>query len=220
MISIVIAEDQAVIRAGLRMLVDAEDDLEVVGEAEDGHAAIRHAGETASDLVLMDLQMPNLDGITATRRLTEKPGNGPKVLVLTTFDLDEYVYDAIHAGASGFLLKTAPPSQLIAAIHAVMAGDTVMAPQITRRLVNRFCERPLRVDGIPPALAGLSEREIEVLRLIADGRSNAEIAERLVLSAATVKSHVNHILTKLRLRDRVQAVVAAYRSGLITGTPA
>jgi DNA-binding NarL/FixJ family response regulator len=212
---ILIADDQALVRGGLRMILDAQPDLEVVGEAADGHEALRRAGELSPDLVLMDVRMPELDGLEATRRLLARREPSPKVLMLTTFDLDDYVYEAIRAGASGFLLKTAPPQQLVEGIRTVMAGDALLAPEITRRLLERFISRPPQPTGTPPALADLSQRELEVLRLMADGRSNAEIAGALFLSEATIKTHVNHILTKLRLRDRVQAVALAYRTGLM-----
>ena len=215
---IVIADDQALVRGGLRMILDAQSDLEVVGEAVDGREALQQARELSPDLVLMDVRMPELDGLDATRRLLDRDPT-PKVIVLTTFDLDDYVYEAIRAGASGFLLKSAPPQQLIAGIRTVMAGDALLAPEITRRLLDRFVARPPRPTGIPPDFADLSERELEVLRLIADGRSNAEIAVDLYISDATVKTHVTHILTKLRLRDRVQAVALAYRTGLMDNDP-
>jgi DNA-binding NarL/FixJ family response regulator len=215
---IVIADDQALVRGGLRMILDAQPDLEVVGEAVDGREALHQARELSPDLVLMDVRMPELDGLETTRRLLDRDP-GAKVIVLTTFDLDDYVYEAIRAGASGFLLKSAPPQQLIAGIRTVMAGDALLAPEITRRLLDRFVARPPRPTGIPPEFVDLSERELEVLRLIADGRSNAEIAVDLYISEATVKTHVTHILTKLRLRDRVQAVALAYRTGLMDSDP-
>jgi DNA-binding NarL/FixJ family response regulator len=215
---IVIADDQALVRGGLRMILDAQPDLEVVGEAVDGREALHQARELSPDLVLMDVRMPELDGLETTRRLLDRDPSA-KVIVLTTFDLDDYVYEAIRAGASGFLLKSAPPQQLIAGIRTVMAGDALLAPEITRRLLDRFVARPPRPTGIPPEFVDLSERELEVLRLIADGRSNAEIAVHLYISEATVKTHVTHILTKLRLRDRVQAVALAYRTGLMDNDP-
>jgi DNA-binding NarL/FixJ family response regulator len=215
---ILIADDQALVRGGLRMILDAQPDLEVVGEAIDGRDALRQAREMSPDMVLMDVRMPELDGLETTRRLLARDPS-QKVLVLTTFDLDHYVYEAIRAGASGFLLKSAPPQQLIAGIRTVMAGDALLAPEITRRLLDRFVARPPRPTGIPPAFADLSERELEILRLIAGGRSNAEIAVDLFISEATVKTHVTHILTKLRLRDRVQAVALAYRTGLMDSDP-
>jgi DNA-binding NarL/FixJ family response regulator len=215
---ILIADDQALVRGGLRMILDAQADLEVVGEAANGREALEQARELSPDLVLMDVRMPELDGLETTRRLLDREPS-LKVLVLTTFDLDDYVYEAIRAGASGFLLKSAPPHQLIAGIRTVMAGDALLAPEITRRLLDRFAARPPRPSGTPQAFAELSPRELEVLRLIADGRSNAEIAADLFLSEATVKTHVTHILTKLRLRDRVQAVALAYRTGLMDTHP-
>jgi DNA-binding NarL/FixJ family response regulator len=214
-IRVVIAEDQAVVCAGLRMILDAQPDITVVGEASDGWEAIRLVNEAQPDLVLMDVQMPNLDGLDATRRLLGGGATGTKILVLTTFDLDEYVYEAILAGASGFLLKSAPPQQLVSGVRSVMAGDVLVAPEITRRLLDRFVQRPLPVAGRPTELADLSARELEVLEQLAEGHSNAEIAAALYLSETTIKSHINHILTKLRLRDRVQAVALAYRCGLM-----
>ena len=215
---ILIADDQALVRGGLRMILEAQPDLEVVGEAVNGRQALQQARELSPDLVLMDVRMPELDGLETTRRLLDRDPSA-KVIVLTTFDLDDYVYEAIRAGASGFLLKSTPPQQLIAGIRTVMAGDALLAPEITRRLLDRFVARPPRPTGIPPDFADLSGRELEVLRLIADGRSNAEIAADLFISEATVKTHVTHILTKLRLRDRVQAVALAYRTGLMDNDP-
>jgi DNA-binding NarL/FixJ family response regulator len=199
------------------MILDAQPDLQVVGEAADGREALQRARELTPDLVLMDVRMPELDGLETTRHLLGRDPSA-KVVVLTTFDLDDYVYEAIRAGASGFLLKSAPPQQLVAGIRTVMAGDALLAPEITRRLLDRFVSRPPRSGGTPPALAELSPRELEVLRLIAEGRSNSEIAADLFLSEATVKTHVTHILTKLRLRDRVQAVALAYRTGFMDGS--
>jgi len=187
----------------------------VVGEAEDGRDVLDQARSLQPDLVLMDIRMPHLDGLEATRRLLGGAEPHPRVVMLTTFDLDEYVYEAIRAGASGFMLKSAPPRELVHGVRAVMEGDALLAPAITRRLLDRFVERPPRGGRTPPELADLSARELDVLREIADGRSNAEIAQALFLSEATVKTHVNHILTKLRLRDRVQVVALAYRSGLM-----
>jgi DNA-binding NarL/FixJ family response regulator len=215
MTRILIADDEALVRGGMRMILEAQPDLEVVGEADDGRAAVQQARELAPDLVLMDIRMPQLDGLEATRRLLAGAAPHPRVVMLTTFDLDEYVYEAIRAGASGFLLKSAPPRELVHGVRAVMQGDALLAPAITRRLLDRFIERPLRSARTPAELSDLSARELDVLRLIADGHSNAEIAAALFLSEATVKTHVNHILTKLRLRDRVQAVALAYRCGLM-----
>jgi DNA-binding NarL/FixJ family response regulator len=215
MTRIVVADDEALVRGGLRMILEAQPDLEVVGEAGDGGEALARVRELAPDLVLMDIRMPGLDGLEATRRLLSGSAPAPKVLVLTTFDLDEYVYEAIRAGASGFLLKSAPPADLVQGVRSVMAGDALLAPAITRRLLDRFIQRPPTGGRTPAELSELSPRELDVLRRIADGRSNAEIAADLFLSEATVKTHVNHILTKLRLRDRVQAVALAYRTGLM-----
>ena len=219
MIRILIADDQTLVRGGLRMILDAQSDITVVGEAGDGREALDLVRELNPDLVLMDVEMPGLDGIAATRRIFQGLAEPPKVLVLTTFDLNEYVYEAIRAGASGFLLKSAPPQQLVGGVRAVMSGEALLAPEVTRRLLDRFVERPPPSVTTPPELAELTSRELEVLRLIAEGRSNAEIAAALFLSNATVKTHVNHILTKLRLRDRVQAVATAYRSGLMDSAP-
>jgi DNA-binding NarL/FixJ family response regulator len=219
MTRILVADDQVLVRGGLRMILEAQPDLEVVGEAGDGHEALAQARELQPDLVLMDIRMPGLDGLEATKRLLAAADPKPKVLVLTTFDLDEYVYEAIRAGASGFLLKSTPPPQLVDGVRAAMAGDALLSPEITRRLLERFTRRPPPSAGAPAELVDLTQRELEVLRLIADGQSNAEIAATLVVSEATVKTHVNHILTKLRLRDRVQAVALAYRSGLMDAEP-
>jgi DNA-binding NarL/FixJ family response regulator len=219
MIRILIADNEALVRGGLRMIVEAQPDLEVVGEAEDGGDALEQARTLAPDLVLMDIRMPDLDGLEATRRLLAGPPPVPKILVLTTFDLDEYVYAAIRAGASGFLLKTTPPHQLVQGVRAVNSGDALLAPQITRRLLDRFVQRPPPGNKTPPELTDLTPRELDVIRLIAEGHSNAEIAGTLFLSEATIKSHVNHLLTKLGLRDRVQAVALAYRTGLMDTAP-
>jgi DNA-binding NarL/FixJ family response regulator len=211
--TVLIADDQQLVRTGLRMIIDAEDDLEVVGEAVDGADAVASALRLQPDLVLMDVQMPRLDGIAATRQLTGGPGPRPRVVVLTTFSESELVYDALVAGASGFLLKDMPGVQLVGGIRAVARGEELLAPTITRRLVEQFtlvARRPL-----PPGYERLTEREREVLGLVATGLSNAEIAGRLVLSVQTVKTHVARILDKLGLRDRVQAVILAYESGLV-----
>jgi DNA-binding NarL/FixJ family response regulator len=215
MTRIVVADDEALVRGGLRMILEAQPDLEVVGEAGDGGEALARVRELAPDLVLMDIRMPGLDGLEATRRLLSGSAPAPKVLVLTTFDLDEYVYEAIRAGASGFLLKSAPPADLVQGVRSVMAGDALLAPAITRRLLDRFIQRPPTGGRTPAELSKLSPRELDVLRRIADGRSNAEIAADLFLSEATVKTHVAAVLRKLDLRDRVQAVVWAYESGLV-----
>jgi DNA-binding NarL/FixJ family response regulator len=210
MIRIVLADDQALVRAGFRMILSAEADLEVVGEAADGDEAIAQAAATEPDVVLMDIRMPRLNGIEATKQLTQSHAD-LRVLMLTTFDLDEYVIDAFRAGASGFLLKTAPPHQLVAAVRTVHDGDALLAPASTRRLIEEFA-RPLTAT---PELDGLTARERDVLRLLARGMTNAEIAADLVVEPSTVKSHVAGVLSKLDLRDRVQAVVFAYESGLV-----
>jgi DNA-binding NarL/FixJ family response regulator len=217
-IRIVLVDDQELLRTGFRMILDAQQDMTVVGEAADGLAALELLRTCPADVVLMDVRMPKLDGVEATRRLLSGgAGNGvARVLILTTFDLDEYAFAAIKAGASGFLLKDVPPAELLTAIRAVHSGDAVVAPSTTRRLLDRFAPMLPAADAPPPpSLAGLTDREREVLILIAQGLSNAEIANRLVLSEATVKTHVGRILMKLELRDRVQAVVLAYETGLV-----
>jgi DNA-binding NarL/FixJ family response regulator len=213
-ISVLIADDQGLVRAGFRKLLESEQGLRVVAEAADGLEAVALARRLQPDIVLMDIRMPRLDGLEATRRLLHGPTR-TRVVMLTTFDLDEYVFDALTAGASGFLLKDAPPEQLLAAIQVVAGGDALLAPSITRRLIEEFVRRPPPRSGPPSRLAGLTARELEVLRLLARGLSNAEIAAELVLGEATVKTHVGNLLTKLNLRDRVQAVVLAYESGLV-----
>jgi DNA-binding NarL/FixJ family response regulator len=216
-IRVLIADDQALVRAGFRMVVESRPDLEVVGEAPDGAQAVALAAETRPDVVLMDIRMPIMDGIEATRRITSLHGGSqPRVLILTTFDLDQYVYDALRAGAAGFLLKDVPPAELAAAIRTVAAGDALLAPVVTRRLIERFVGLPTPRRADPGVLGELSAREGEVLRLIARGYTNQQIAEQLVLSTATVKSHVAHLLMKLGLRDRTQAVVIAYETGFVT----
>ena len=209
---VLVVDDQALVRGGFAMILDAEPDLTVVGEAADGVEAVRLAAERGPDVVLMDVRMPRMDGIEATRRITG--GGRARVLVLTTFDLDEYVYDAVLAGASGFLLKDVRPRDLAHAVRTVAAGDSLVAPTVTRRLLEEFVRRP-PPGRRPERLSALTERELEVLGLMARGWSNAQLAAHLVLSETTVKTHVTRILTKLGLRDRVQAVVAAYESGLV-----
>jgi DNA-binding NarL/FixJ family response regulator len=219
--SIVIADDQALVRTGFRMILEGEPDLRVVGEAKDGVDAVEVARHCRPDVVLMDIRMPRMDGLEATRRIVAHGTAGiPRVLILTTFDLDEYVYEALQAGASGFLLKDVPPEQLVAGIRVVAEGEALLAPTVTRRLIETFLQDRPRAPAPPQALAELTERELEVFRLIARGLSNAEIADQLVVSGTTVKTHVAHVLSKLALRDRVQAVVLAYETGIvIAGKP-
>jgi DNA-binding NarL/FixJ family response regulator len=213
-IKLIVADDHALARGGLRAMLGAEDDLQVVGEAADGAEAVELALKLRPDVVVMDIRMPRLDGIEATRRLRAHAG-APNVLVLTTFDLDEYVYEALRAGAGGFMLKDAAPSQLAEAVRTVAAGEALLAPAVTRRLVERYVRRPPADKVREQQFAELTERELEVLTFIARGLSNAEIGGQLFLSEATVKTHVTRILSKLGLRDRVQAVVRAYESGLV-----
>jgi DNA-binding NarL/FixJ family response regulator len=215
MISVLVADDQELVREGLRMMLDAEPDISVVAEANDGTEALAGVGRHNPDVLVMDIRMPTLDGIEATNRLTESRSR-TRILILTTFDLDEYVYRAMKAGASGFLLKDATREQLAAAVRTVAGGESLLAPAITRRLIEDFCRRPAPGAERPEAVASLSRRELDVLELLARGRSNAEIAMELFLGETTVKSHVSRILAKLDLRDRIQAVVYAYETGLIT----
>jgi DNA-binding NarL/FixJ family response regulator/class 3 adenylate cyclase len=215
-LTVLIADDQALVRAGFRMILDAEEDVEVIGEASNGDEAISEVQRLHPDLVLMDVRMPELDGIEATRRLLSGGGVTTKVVMLTTFDMDEYVYEALRAGASGFLLKDVPPEQLVDGLRAVASGDALLAPSITKRVIEEFVSRPPgSVKTAPPQLDDLTEREVEVLKLMARGLSNAEIAKELYVSETTVKTHVGRVLTKLGLRDRVQAVVFAYETGVV-----
>ena len=214
-LSVLIVDDQALVRAGFRMILDAEEDIEIAGEAADGAEAVTEALRLQPDVVLMDVRMPQVDGIEATRRLLRTDGIDTKVVMLTTFDMDEYVYDALRAGASGFLLKDVPPERLIDGIRAVAAGDALLAPSITRRLIEEFVRTGPATSSPPLALGELTARELEVLQLIARGLSNAEIAKELFVSETTVKTHVAHVLMKLGLRDRVQAVVLAYEAGVV-----
>jgi DNA-binding NarL/FixJ family response regulator len=213
-IRVLLADDQALVRGGFQMILAAQPDIEVVGEAEDGRQAIDLTNRLLPDVILMDVRMPVLDGLEATRRLVEL-GTSARILILTTFDLDEYVYAAIRAGASGFLLKDVRPSQLVDAIRVVADGEALLAPAVTRRLLERFAATLPTPEERAPALATLTDREREVLELVASGLSNSEIAERLFLGETTVKTHVSSLLRKLGLRDRVQAVVFAYEAGLV-----
>jgi DNA-binding NarL/FixJ family response regulator len=213
MIRLLIADDQELVRTGFRVILDAESDIEVVGEAGDGRETIDAVHALRPDVVLMDIRMPNMDGIEATRRIAKGEGS-PRVLILTTFDLDEYVYEALRAGASGFLLKDAGADELIHGVRVVATGDALLAPSITRRLIEDYARRPAKQNQ-PAALAELTARELEVLRLLARGLSNADIARELFVGDATVKTHVARIFAKLDLHDRAQAVVLAYESGLV-----
>jgi DNA-binding NarL/FixJ family response regulator len=213
---VLIADDQALVRAGFRMVLEAEDDIAVVGEAANGEQAVHGAQRLAPDVVLMDIRMPELDGIAATRRIACGGDGAPRVLILTTFDLDEYVYDALGAGASGFLLKDSPPEQLVTAIRVVAGGEALLAPSVTSRLIEQFARTRAGARPDPPGLDELTARELEVFKLIARGLSNAEIASELVVGDTTVKTHVARLLAKLGLRDRVQAVVLAYECGLVS----
>jgi DNA-binding NarL/FixJ family response regulator len=215
-IGVLIADDQALVRSGFRMVLEAEDDVEVVGEAATGRQAIDSTRRLKPNVVLMDVRMPELDGIAATREIAGEGERAARVLILTTFDLDEYVYDALAAGASGFLLKDVQPEELVAGIRVVASGEALLAPTVTRRLIEDFSRaRPGRMET-PPGLDELTPREREVWGLLAQGLSNAEIAERLIVGETTVKTHVARVLMKLGLRDRVQAVVLAYESGIVT----
>ena len=213
-IGVVVADDQAIVRAGFRMLIDSEPDLAVLGEAANGAEAVAVARRTSPDVVLMDIRMPVLDGIEATRRITAA-GPLPRVLILTTFDLDEYVFGALRVGASGFMLKERPPEELLSAIRVIAAGEALLAPNVTRRLIEHFARQPDPMRPPPGALEQLTVREREVLALIATGLSNTEIAERLIMSVPTAKTHVSRILAKLGARDRAQLVVLAFQSGLV-----
>ncbi len=212
---VLIVDDQALVRRGFRMILETEPDLEVVGEAADGEQAVALASELAPDVVLMDVRMPGVDGIEATRRIAAVEGDVPRVIMLTTFDMDEYVYDALQAGAAGFLLKDVPPEQLVDGIREVLSGDALLSPVIVRRMIEAYLERP-PAGRQASALSGLTPREREILVLLGRGRSNAEIAADLVVSETTVKTHVGRVLMKLGLRDRVQAVIYAYEQGVVT----
>lgn len=229
LIRVLVVDDQELVRAGFSVILDNADGICVVGEAADGAAALEQADTLRPDVVLMDVRMPGMDGLEATRKLTgpscadgeHDPGPVPKVVILTTFDLDDYVYEALRAGATGFLLKDSPRADLIAAVRAAAAGDALLAPSVTRRLIEAFARRPAEMAPAPSRLAALTARERDVLLLLARGRSNAEIAAALFVSEATVKTHVGNLLAKLGLRDRVQAVILAYETGIVRpGEPA
>jgi DNA-binding NarL/FixJ family response regulator len=219
-IRVLVVDDQELVRSGFCVILDAADGITVVGEAANGEGAVSQVAAREPDVVLMDIRMPGMDGLEATRLITRAPSAAPKVVMLTTFDLDEYVYEALRAGASGFLLKDSPRHDLIAAVRAAAAGDALLAPSVTRRLVEAFARRPPEAAPSPSRLASLTARERDVLLMLARGRSNAEIAEGLFVSEATVKTHVGNLLAKLGLRDRVQAVILAYETGLVVpGAP-
>jgi DNA-binding NarL/FixJ family response regulator len=214
-IRVMLADDQSMVRAGFRMILECESDIEVVGEAANGEQATASARRLRPDVVLMDIQMPGEDGLRATRRILETDGLTCRVVILTTFERDDYVFEALQSGASGFLLKNAPPEELVHAVRVVAAGDALLAPSVTRRIIEQFARRPLTPE-VGGRLQSLTQREREVLVMLARGHSNAELAAELFVSEGTIKTHVSSLLTKLELRDRVQAVVLAYESGLVT----
>jgi DNA-binding NarL/FixJ family response regulator len=214
-VRLLIADDEALVRTGMRMILEAEPGFQVVGEASDGLEAVEFARSLRPDVVLMDIRMPKLDGLKATRRVLDASRGKTRVVILTTFEVDEYVYEALRAGASGFLLKTSPADQLVTSVRAAVAGEALLSPSVTRKLIEEFVRRSPTAPDVRPVKSRLSERELEVLKLVARGLSNSEIARTLHVSEATVKSHVGHILDKLELRDRVQAVVLAYESGVV-----
>jgi DNA-binding NarL/FixJ family response regulator len=216
-IRVLVADDQALVRAGFGVLIESADDLDVVGMAADGAEAVELTRQTAPDVVLMDIRMPVMDGLQATARILEAADPGTvRVLMLTTFDLDEYVFGALKAGASGFLLKDTPPADLLAGIRVVAAGDALLSPGVTRHLIEEFVRRPDNARPVPPSLDGLTERELQVLTLVARGLSNGEIAQRLFVSPATAKTHVSRLLMKLDVRDRAQLIIVAYETGLVS----
>ena len=216
MIRVLVVDDETLLRSAFSMLIDAQDDLEVVGEAADGQQAVELAASLNPDVVVMDVRMPGMDGIEATRRIAHDRDAGPRVLILTTFDLDEYVFEALRAGASGFALKSRRPEELLSGIRTVAAGEALLAPSVTRRLIEHFTDRTQPTARIPWGLAELTEREREVLVLVARGLSNAELAETLHVTLPTAKTHVSRVLTKLGARDRTQLVILAYESGVLT----
>jgi len=215
-IRVVVADDQALVRAGFRVLVNSASDLEVVGEASDGVEAVQVVEATRPDVVLMDVRMPKLDGLEATRQIVRSPDSKSRILMVTTYDLDEYIFDALRFGASGFLLKDTPPDELLAAIRVIAQGDSLLAPSVTRRLIAEFAKRPADLAPVSGRLETLTERELQVLMAIGKGKSNAEIGDELHMSVATAKTHVSRILTKLGARDRTQLVVIAFQTGLVT----
>jgi DNA-binding NarL/FixJ family response regulator len=217
-IRILICDDQALVRAGFRKLLESEAEIEVVGEAEHGRQAVELVRRRSPDLVLMDIRMPRLDGIEATRRIVADTGAAVRVLMLTTFGNDEYVYESLRAGASGFLLKDAPPEELLAAVHIVARGDSLLAPAVTRAVVEAFVRSSPARPELAAQLESLTPRELDVLELLARGNANSDIASALTVSEATVKTHIGHVLTKLDVRDRVQAVIFAYESGLVAAS--
>ncbi|MEA2703762.1 MAG: hypothetical protein QOD63_1707 [Actinomycetota bacterium] len=214
-ISVLLADDQAMVRAGFRMILEAEDDIAVVGEASDGDQAVAAARQLRPDVVLMDVQMPRMDGLEATGHIVRDADITSRVVILTTFERDDYVFEALQAGASGFLVKNAPPEELVHAVRVVAAGDALLSPSVTRRVIEEYSRRPAPRRGGDADLGRLTEREVEVLRLLATGKSNAELAGHLYVGEGTIKTHVSNVLTKLGLRDRMQAVVFAYESGLV-----
>ena len=214
-IRVLVVDDEQLVRTGFRAILDSQDDISVVGEADDGASAVEAAVRLTPDVVLMDIRMRSMNGLEATRAILARVPKPPKIVVLTTFDYDEYVYEALKAGASAFLLKDSPQEQLVAAVRVVMAGDALLHPSITRRLIEDFAARPTPRSGHPPELEGLSDRELEVMKLVARGLSNEEIGAKLFLAKDTVKTHVGHVLTKLSLRDRAQMIVMAYETGLV-----